>query len=75
MLESTTTLSADISKNVAEMVYKAISKFVPVKTIVESVLAIDETAGKDPLDNYSYKHKDVSVFTHGYVVVPSFTES
>lgn len=54
VLESTTTVSAEISENVAEIVCSAISKLVPVNTMVESVFATDVTAGNDALLNYSY---------------------
>ena len=65
MLESITTESADTPENSAEAVKSAISKFVPVKTIVVSVLEVESVAGKDEVEDYSYWHKVVSELTHG----------
>jgi len=63
VLESITTESADTSENSAEAVKSAISKLVPVKTIVVSVLETDAAAGKDELEDCSYWHKVVSELT------------
>jgi hypothetical protein len=64
VLESITTLSAYTPENSAEAVKLAMSKLVPVKTIVVSVLDIDEVAGKDDAEDYSYWHKVVSELAH-----------
>jgi hypothetical protein len=68
--ESITTESADTPENSAEAVNSAISKLVPVKTIVVSVLASVSVAGKDDDESCSYWHKVVSELTHGYVLEP-----
>ena len=64
MLESVTTESADTPENYAEAVNPAISKLVPVKTIVVSVLVTESVVGKDEVEDYSYWHKVVSELTH-----------
>jgi hypothetical protein len=64
VLESITTESADTPENYAEAVNPAISKLVPVKTIVVSVLVTDSVAGKDEAKDCSYWHNVVSELTH-----------
>lgn len=63
MLESITTESAETPENSAEVVNSAMSKLVPVKTMVVSVLETDSDTGKDELDDYSYWHIETSSFT------------
>jgi hypothetical protein len=64
VLESITTESADTPANAAEAVKSAISKVVPVKTIVVSVLEIDAVAGKAELEDCSYWHAVASELAH-----------
>jgi hypothetical protein len=54
VLESITTESAYTPENSAVAVNPVISKLVPVKTIVVSVLETDEVAGKDEAEDCSY---------------------
>ena len=63
MLESITTESDETPANAAEAVKSAISKLVPVKTMLVSVFVVDVTAGKLEVESCSYWHKDVSVLT------------
>lgn len=63
MAESITTESAEIPKNVAEEVNSARSIFVPVNTIVESVLVTEATTGNVALEDCSYWHKVMSTLT------------
>jgi hypothetical protein len=73
--ESITTESAGTPENSAEAVWAAISKLVPVKTIVVSVLETESVEGKDEDESCSYWHKVVSELTHVYVVEPCLIES
>ena len=63
MLESITTESAVAPENSAEAVKSAISKLVPVNTMVVSVLETDAVAGKAELADCSYWHKVVTELT------------
>ena len=64
MLESVTTESADTPENYAEAVNPAISKLVPVKTILVSVLETDSVAGNDEVEDCSYWHNAASELAH-----------
>jgi hypothetical protein len=75
VVESITIESADTPENSAEAVKSAISKLVPVKTIVVSVLETDSIVGKDELEDCSYWHKVVSELIHAYVMEPCLIES
>ena len=75
MAESITTEVAAIPKNVAEDVNSPRSKLVPVNTMVESVWVTESTAGNVAVEDYSYWHRDVSVLTQAYVMVPSLMDS
>jgi hypothetical protein len=68
--ESITTESAVTPENYAEALKSAISKLVPVKTIVVSVFETDSVAGKDEIEDCSNWHKVVSKLAHAYVVEP-----